>query len=107
MLLAAAGCAQVLAATCNGAPAFDEIKVTSGGTTESVAVHFASSYDGRKPLPLVLDLHPSGGNAAQQAAISSMQAAADEHGFVVAWPEGGVRLPQTPEGRYWNIPGVP
>src|SRR5690606_32702325 len=85
----------------------DEIKVTSGGTTESVAVHFASSYDGRKPLPLVLDLHPSGGNAAQQAAIGSMQAAADEHGFVVAWPEGGVRLPQTPEGRYWNIPGVP
>lgn len=100
--------AEVLAANCSGASAAtQEIKVTSNGTTRTVPIHFGAKYDGRKPLPLVLDLHASGSSAAGQARISGLGAAADRHGFVVAWPEGSVTLPTSGAGRFWNIPGIP
>jgi polyhydroxybutyrate depolymerase len=106
-LVLAATCTPAFAANCAGATATpDEIEITSRGTTRTVAVHFGTGYDGRKARPLVLDLHASGSNAAAQARISGMGAAADRHGFVVAWPEGAVQLPASPEGHYWNIPGV-
>jgi polyhydroxybutyrate depolymerase len=99
--------AQAFASNCSGSSVTSkEIKITSGGTTRTVAIHFGSGYDGRKPRPLVLDLHASGSDAAGQARISGLGAAADRHGFVVAWPEGSVQLPASGDGRYWNIPGV-
>jgi polyhydroxybutyrate depolymerase len=106
-LVLAATCTPAFAVNCNG-----EIikaagmKIASGGTARTVDVHFGKGYDGRKARPLVLDLHASGSNAAAQASISGMRAAADRHGFVVAWPEGAVQLPGSPAGHYWNIPGV-
>jgi polyhydroxybutyrate depolymerase len=99
---------QVFAANCVGTGAVpDEVRISSGGTTRTVAIHFGTGYDGRKMRPLVLDLHASGSSAAAQARISGLGAAADRHGFVVAWPQGSVQLPPS-SGRYlWNIPGVP
>ncbi len=96
------------AANCSGASTTpSEISIDSGGTTRVVTVHFGTGYDGRKMRPLVLDLHASGSSAAAQARISGLGAAADRHGFVVAWPQGSVQLPHSANGYYWNIPGVP
>jgi polyhydroxybutyrate depolymerase len=98
---------QLSAANCAGASATPaEIRVTSGGTTRAVPLHFGAGYDGRKPRPLVLDLHASGSSSAAQARLTGMGSAADRHGFVVAWPQGSVRLSPREE-YYWNIPGVP
>ena len=50
---------------------------------------------GAGPLPVVLNFHGGGSNAAQQRSYSGMDATADRHGFVVAYPEGtGIRLGQ-------------
>ena len=53
-------------------------------------------YDGRARLPLVLDLHGSGGNAAGQARNSGFETVAGREGFAVATLEA--------EGARWNVP---
>jgi polyhydroxybutyrate depolymerase len=60
-------------------------------------------YDGRHRVRLVLNLHPSGFNGAQQMAISEMGPVADRRGFAVAAPDGAVALGGS--GYTWNIPG--
>src|SRR5690606_3588206 len=54
-------------------------------------------YDGRTALPLVLDLHGSGGSAAGQASTSRFEALAENEGFLVATLEAD-------ENRRWNVP---
>jgi polyhydroxybutyrate depolymerase len=56
------------------------------------------SYDGRSMLPLVLDMHGSGGNSAGQAATSRFEALAASEGFLVATLQAGA------EGNRWNVP---
>jgi polyhydroxybutyrate depolymerase len=53
-------------------------------------------YDGHARLPLVLDLHGSGGNAAGQARNSGFEALAATERFLVATLEG--------ENNRWNVP---
>ena len=48
-------------------------------------------------MPLVLDLHGSGGNAEGQARTSRLEALAEREGFVVATLEADT-------GRRWNVP---
>jgi polyhydroxybutyrate depolymerase len=56
-------------------------------------------YDGRRRLPLVLDLHGSGGNAAGQARNSGLETLAATETFLVATLEA--------EGARWNVPVQP
>ena len=49
------------------------------------------------PMPLVLDLHGSGGSAEGQARTSRLEAVAEREGFVVATLEADT-------GRRWNVP---
>ena len=53
-------------------------------------------YDGRRRLPLVLDMHGSGGNAAGQARTSGLETLSASERFLVATLEG--------EGNRWNVP---
>jgi polyhydroxybutyrate depolymerase len=71
--------------------------LTSGGRDRSYRLFVPPSYDGRKPLPLVLDLHGSGGSAADQAETSHFEALAAREGFLVA-------TLQADDGRRWNVP---
>ena len=71
--------------------------LTSGGRDRSYRLFVPPSYDGRKPLPLVLDLHGSGGSAAGQAETSRFEALAAREGFLVA-------TLQADDGRRWNMP---
>ena len=81
------------------------ITVESGGIERTVLVYVperAAQSANRKAL--VLTLHGSFSNAAEQLTRSGLAATADKEGFVVAAPQGAL----TPaEGLYyWNVPGV-
>jgi polyhydroxybutyrate depolymerase len=84
------------------------VSVQSGGLDRKVPVYIPASAAGRSNLPLVFDLHGSGGNGRQQALNSGLTVQADRHGFVLANPNGGIADPNSPTDRfYWHVPGVP
>ncbi len=76
--------------------------ITVGG--RPVIVHLPAGATGTKPLPLVLNLHGSASDAAQQELFTGMDATADADGFVVAYPQGAIPLAT---GFAWNVPGQP
>ena len=62
--------------------------LTHAGLERTYMLYLPAGYDGRGALPLVVNLHGRGSNAGEQAAYSRLAAAADEHGFIVATPDG-------------------
>jgi polyhydroxybutyrate depolymerase len=87
---------------------WQDFTVQSGGRDRKVPLYVPASAVGRAHLPLVIDLHGSGGNGRQQAANSGLSRQADAHGFLLANPDGGIADPRNPQqGFFWNIPGVP
>jgi polyhydroxybutyrate depolymerase len=92
---------------CLPASGWQSVMVQSGGLDRKVPVYIPASAAGRSSLPLVFDLHGSGGNGRQQALNSGLTAQADRHGFVLANPNGGIADPGNPERFYWHVPGVP
>ncbi|MEU1515240.1 PHB depolymerase family esterase [Streptomyces sp. NPDC005811] len=88
-------------------PGLTTVSVTSAGTTYPVSLYVPRGYTGRHPVPLVLNLHGSNSNGRNQLIVTDMEKAADEHGFLVAVPNGGAPVPTVPDGYTWVIPGVP
>jgi polyhydroxybutyrate depolymerase len=74
-------------------------QLTSGQRTRTYRLFVPPGYDGHQRLPLVLDLHGSGGNAAGQAANSGLEALSASERFIVATLEA--------EGGRWNVPVQP
>lgn len=74
----------------NGALAsgMQTVTLAHDGVERSYLVYVPASYDPKKPAPLVLNYHGLTSNATQQLAFSGANGSADEHGFVVAYPEG-------------------
>ena len=71
-------------------------RLMSGGRERSYRLFVPPRYDGSTPLPMVLDLHGSGGTSAGQARNSGFEDVAAREGFVVA-------SLQADAGR-WNVP---
>jgi len=71
-------------------------RLTSGQRPRTYRLFVPQGYDGRQRLPLVLDLHGSGGNAAGEARNSRLEALAAVERFLVATLEA--------EAGNWNIP---
>ncbi len=71
-------------------------RLTSGQRPRSYRLFVPPGYDGRQRLPLVLDLHGSGGNAEGEARNSRLEALAAGERFLVATLEA--------EGGTWNVP---
>jgi len=69
-----------------------------------VIVHVPSAYSGSTKVALVLNLHGSGSDAADQELFSGMDATSDSDGFIVAYPQG--LIPEA-SGFDWNVPGEP
>jgi polyhydroxybutyrate depolymerase len=69
-----------------------ELSLPFGGRTRSFLVHVPPQA-ATAPLPVVVNFHGGGSNAAQQRRYSGMNAAADRHGFVVVYPDGTGILP--------------
>jgi polyhydroxybutyrate depolymerase len=62
------------------------------------------------PLPVVIEFHGSGHFAEGQMAASGFAALGERERFVVVAPEATLTVrvrPEWPEGRAWNVPGVP
>jgi polyhydroxybutyrate depolymerase len=83
------------------------IEVLSSGHSRSVLLFVPTAVSAAHSLPLVIDLHGSGGNGEGQARSSQLGGLGEAQGFVVANPSGGVFFPTAPDRHYWNIPGVP
>lgn len=66
--------------------------ITVGGMKREYIVHLPQGYDGRSPLPLVINFHGGGGRAEDQVALTNMNATADKDGFMVVYPEGSGRF---------------
>ena len=74
-------------------------QLVSGQRPRTYRLFVPPGYDGRQRLPLVLDLHGSGGNAAGQARNSGLEALSATERFIVATLEA--------EGGRWNVPVQP
>jgi polyhydroxybutyrate depolymerase len=71
-------------------------QISSGGRQRTYRLFVPQGYDGRKLLPLVLDLHGSGGTSAGQAKTSGFETVAAREGIVVATLQA--------DGGRWNVP---
>lgn len=71
-------------------------QLMSGQRPRAYRLFVPPGYDGHLRLPLVLDLHGSGGNAAGQARNSGFETVAASERFIVATLEA--------EGGRWNVP---
>lgn len=71
-------------------------QLTSGQRSRNYRLYVPPGYDGHRRLPLVLDLHGSGGNAAGQARTSGLEGLSAGETFLVATLEA--------EGGRWNVP---
>src|SRR5215203_782517 len=71
-------------------------QLVSGQRPRTFRLFVPPGYDGRQRLPLVLDLHGSGGNAAGEARNSRLEALAAGERFLVATLEA--------EAGSWNVP---
>ena len=71
-------------------------RLLSGGRQRTYRLFVPPGYNGRARLPLVLDLHGSGGTSAGQAGTSGFETLAAREGIVVA-------TLQAEDGR-WNVP---
>jgi polyhydroxybutyrate depolymerase len=85
------------AASCGLAPvAGVEQQLVSGGKPRTYRLFVPQGFGDRTRLPLVLDLHGSGGNAAGQAKTSGFETVAAREGFAVATLQA--------DGGRWNVP---
>ena len=75
-------------------------KLMSDGRERTYRLFVPASYEGRAALPLVLDMHGSGGTAEGQASNSRFEALAASEGFAVATLQAGT------EGNRWNVPAT-
>lgn len=69
-------------------PGAGEVGTTSGGAARTYLRHVPPAYDGRKPLPLVIDLHGYLEGARLHETNSMLGAFGDAHRFVTLTPEG-------------------
>lgn len=65
-----------------------EVDLMVDGVPRRYELHIPPAYDGRTPLPLVLNFHGLTSNPTQQRMFSQMDLTADSRGFVVAYPQG-------------------
>lgn len=66
-------------------------------------MHVPASYDGKRPLPIVVMFHGGGGTAKDAMTETGWTEKADEAGFIVAFPEGVPPDPSKP-GQFRHNP---
>jgi polyhydroxybutyrate depolymerase len=95
---ASAADAQNVSSSCNlpQAPGVLQQQLVSGKLQRTYRLFVPPGYDGRTPIPLVLDMHGSGGTSAGQARNSGFEAVAEREGFAVASLQA--------DGGRWNVP---
>lgn len=72
------------------------------GTERTARLYVPADASSSGPLPLLVALHGGGGSGAQLAASTGFDALADEHGFVVVYPDGTGTRADGSLVRTWN-----
>lgn len=86
--------ASVLLAACapvqptQAAAGTKEFQIKPGLVERSYRVYQPASYDGSRPVPLVVSLHGGLGTGKAQQETAGWDRLADQHGFIVAYPDG-------------------
>jgi len=62
--------------------------IVSSGVTRRYLLYVPKTYDRSKPTPLIVSFHPAATWPAVEMSISRWNDVADEHGFIVVFPEG-------------------
>jgi polyhydroxybutyrate depolymerase len=70
-----------------------------GSLNRSYLLHLPPTYDGSKPVPLVLDFHMGGDSGSNERSSSPYPAETDPEGVVMAFPDGA----KGPAGTGWNV----
>ena len=94
--LAQTGATARSACSLSHAPGVVQEQLVSGQHQRAYRLFVPPGYDGRTRVPLVLDLHGSGGTAAGQARNSGFEIVAARERFAVATLEA--------DGARWNVP---
>jgi polyhydroxybutyrate depolymerase len=76
-------------------------KLKSGGKDRTYLVHVPKGLDPKAPAPVVIVYHGAGMTARIMRALTGLDAVADKHRFVVAYPDGTGVVPT------WNSGGIP
>jgi polyhydroxybutyrate depolymerase len=71
----------------------EERSLDAGGARRNYLLHMPKGWDGKTPLPIVISIHGSGGQASAQVELTGLNAKADSAGFIVVYPDGTGRLP--------------
>jgi len=69
-----------------------EISIEHDGRARTALVYVPSTIAAGKPVPVILNFHGGGGNAAAHRDYVRMDALADREGFIVVYPNGTGRL---------------
>jgi polyhydroxybutyrate depolymerase len=80
------------------------LPVPLAGKTYQVTTFLPKGYSTGHRLSLVLNLHGSSHDGQHQEKLSVIEPVANQHHFIVAAPNGGIRFDR---GYAWNIPGTP
>ncbi len=75
-----------------------------GGAERSYRFHVPASYDGSRPVPLVIALHGRRGSGEQFERSTHLTDTSEAGGFLIAYPDGLYYSWQNP-GRAWNAGG--
>ncbi len=101
----AAGTAEAASPCSISSPSGERtVPLSDQGQDRPFLLHVPAGYDGHERLPLVLNLHPTGGDGSGQMETSEFAEAADAKNVAVAAPNGAVDYGN---GHAWNVPGVP
>ena len=76
-----------------------------GGMTRRYLVRLPTAHDGKTSLPVVINLHGSGSDPAEELEVTGMDRAADREGFAVLAPYAAVEF--APGEFTWNVPVEP
>jgi polyhydroxybutyrate depolymerase len=83
-----------------------QLQLASGGEVYRADLALPRSIPSGRSVPLVIELHPSGGSGQSFDDDTGLTAAATAKGFAVMHANGAIRATDG-SGYFWNIPGVP
>jgi polyhydroxybutyrate depolymerase len=69
-------------------PGDSNVMIDAGGMNRRYIRHVPPGYDGKKPVPLLIDWHPLTQTGQFQRTNSGYAAVADREGFIVLYPDG-------------------
>jgi polyhydroxybutyrate depolymerase len=75
------------------------VKIQVGTATRSYVLHVPAAYDGKTPVPLLVDFHGIGSSGWGEIVSSPYPAVTDPEGVIMAFPDGL----SGPIGTAWNL----